>query len=403
METLHRYHSDTGLPIEMILTLLEEERIPYDKQQVAAWMNEEVRLGEGTQTGNRGVSLPSLPSQRLMGEALTSWEPATAECSVVFDDGRFVALDPCPFYPTQAGQEGDCGEITLGGETVAVKRTVKTAQGVVCEVKPHTPHTPHVGAPAQCRVDVTHRQWACDCCLRIRRVATHHTATHLLHGVLRERAGCGQSLQEGSRIDADGLTFDFYAGFLSDRLRADTAGFLKEVEKEVNDLARAGVLDRHGSLVALPVVKQDFSKQQLGTLPKGSFIGDIVRISGKDSVFHTVSIGASREFCCGQHARCSSDVYPFVITGMQSVSAGIKRIEAKAGRAGIDALMKNRESLQEVSRLLKVSEDAVVKRVASVVKENGELEEKNRGYLRMALQNLTCSYSCVVGTCRFGS
>lgn len=50
----------------------------------------------------------------------------------------------------------------------------------------------------------------------------------------------------------DGLTFDFYAGFLSDRLRADTAGFLKEVEKEVNDLARAGVLDRHGSLVALP-------------------------------------------------------------------------------------------------------------------------------------------------------
>lgn len=400
METLHRYHSDTGLPVEMILTLLEEEGIPYDKQQVAAWMNEEVRLGEGTQTGNRGVSLPSLPSQRLMGEALTSWEPATAECSVVFDDGRFVALDPCPFYPTQAGQEGDCGEITLGGETVAVKRTVKTAQGVVCEV---TPHTPHVGAPAQCRVDVTHRQWACDCGLRIRCVATHHTATHLLHGVLRERAGCGQSLQEGSRIDADGLTFDFYAGFLSDRLRADTAGFLKEVEKEVNDLARAGVLDRHGSLVALPVVKQDFSKQQLGTLPKGSFIGDIVRISGKDSVFHTVSIGASREFCCGQHARCSSDVYPFVITGMQSVSAGIKRIEAKAGRAGIDALMKNRESLQEVSRLLKVNEDAVVKRVASVVKENGELEKKNRGYLRMALQNLNCSYSCVVGTCRFGS
>ena len=155
METLHRYHSDTGLPVEMILTLLEEEGIPYDKQQVAAWMSEEVRLGEGTQTGNRGVSLPSLPSQRLMDEALTSWEPATAECSVVFDDGRFIALDPCPFYPTQAGQEGDCGEITLGGETVSVKRTVKTAQGVVCEV---TPHTPHVGAPAQCRVDVTHRQ-----------------------------------------------------------------------------------------------------------------------------------------------------------------------------------------------------------------------------------------------------
>ena len=79
-----------------------------------------------------------------------------------------------------------------------------------------------------------------------RRVATHHTATHLLHAVLRRQADCAQSLQEGSRIDADGLSFDFYAGFLSDRLRADTAGFLKEVEKEVNALARSGIIDKHG-------------------------------------------------------------------------------------------------------------------------------------------------------------
>lgn len=228
-------------------------------------------------------------------------------------------------------------------------------------------------------------------------MATHHTATHLLHAVLRDKAGCAQSLQEGSRIDADGLSFDFYAGFLSDRLNEDAVGFLREVEKEVNVLARSGVLDNHVSLLAIPVKRQDFSKQQLDSLPKGSFIGDIVRISGKDSVFHTVSIGASKEFCCGQHARCSLDVYPFVITGMQSVSAGIKRIEARAGKAGIDELLKNRESLQKVSQLLKVNEDAVVRRVESLVKENSELEEKNRGNMRMALQNLNCSYSCVVG------
>ena len=157
METLHRYHSDTGLPIEMILTLLEEEGIPYDKQQVAVWMNEEVRLGEETNTRNRGVSLPSLPSQRLLQETMMRWEPDISTCSVVYDDGRFMELDPCPFYPTQAGQEGDWGEVTLNNETVTVKRTLKTAQGVVCEV---TPHTPHIVVPAQCRVDAPHRQYA---------------------------------------------------------------------------------------------------------------------------------------------------------------------------------------------------------------------------------------------------
>lgn len=157
-------------------------------------------------------------------------------------------------------------------------------------------------------------------------------------------------------------------------------------------------VDDHESLVALPIAKHDYSREDLSAMPKGSFIGDIVRISGKDSVFHTVSVGESREFCCGQHADNSRAVFPFVITGMQSVSAGIKRIEARAGYQGIEELMKNRQSLQRVSDVLHVNNDGLVKRVSGLVKENEELLEKNRSYLRNALQNLKCSYSCSIRT-----
>ena len=138
-------------------------------------------------------------------------------------------------------------------------------------------------------------------------------------------------------------------------------------------------VDDYESLVALPIAKHDYSREDLSAMPKGSFIGDIVRISGKDSVFHTVSVGDSREFCCGQHADNS-------------------RIEARAGYQGIEELMKNRQSLQKVSDVLHVNNDGLVKRVSGLVKENEALLEKNRSYLRNALQNLKCSYSCSIRT-----
>lgn len=70
----------------------------------------------------------------------------------------------------------------------------------------------------------------------------HHSATHLLHSVLLKESGCGRvSLQEGSHIDASSFSFDFYAGFLSEKMQNDPSAFLRDVEKQVNSVTRSGV------------------------------------------------------------------------------------------------------------------------------------------------------------------
>lgn len=155
METLHRYHKDTGLPIEMITTLLEEAGIQYNKEEVAKWMNEEVKVREGTQSEIRGIPQIGTLEQRVDNDGMMCWDPVPCTCSVIYDDGESLLLDPCPFYPTQAGQEGDVGVLVTKGGSIPVKRTVKQANHIVCQVGAHTPL---VGESVECRVDADHRQ-----------------------------------------------------------------------------------------------------------------------------------------------------------------------------------------------------------------------------------------------------
>ena len=80
-----------------------------------------------------------------------------------------------------------------------------------------------------------------------KQIATHHSATHLLHSVLSKLSfpnsnSFRQSLQTGSHITSDSFTFDFYAGFLTKQLKENTQGFIQEVQNQLNAIARSGIL-----------------------------------------------------------------------------------------------------------------------------------------------------------------
>ena len=155
LETLHRYHKDTGLPIDMITTLLEEAGIRYNQEEVMRWMNEEGRVREGTQSEMRGIPHISELEQRVDSDGMMRWDPTPCACSVIYDDGESLLLDPCPFYPTQAGQEGDVGVLVTKRGSIPVKRTVRRSNHIVCQVGAHTPL---MGESVECRVDAEHRQ-----------------------------------------------------------------------------------------------------------------------------------------------------------------------------------------------------------------------------------------------------
>ena len=86
MKMLTQFRSDTGLPIDMLTTLLDQQGVAYDKAGVATWRNSDTREGEGTmREGNQTIhvdgSLQKL--QESPAELLYSLEPVQVDATVL--------------------------------------------------------------------------------------------------------------------------------------------------------------------------------------------------------------------------------------------------------------------------------------------------------------------------------
>ncbi|MFH1426639.1 MAG: alanine--tRNA ligase [Candidatus Kerfeldbacteria bacterium] len=144
-----------------------------------------------------------------------------------------------------------------------------------------------------------------------------HTATHLLHKVLKMVLG-DEVEQKGSNITPERLRFDFnYAEKLTDEQKA-------EVEKIVNDQIQAD----------LPVVCTEMTVDEAkkdGAI--GLFEEEYEKSGGKVKVYTIGETGHifSKEICGGPHVETTGELKSFKITSEKSSSAGIRRIKAVIG------------------------------------------------------------------------
>jgi alanyl-tRNA synthetase len=94
----------------------------------------------------------------------------------------------------------------------------------------------------------------------------------------------------------------------------------------------------------------------------------------------------SKELCGGTHATASGDIGLFKIVSEVGIAAGVRRIEALAGRRAYQAVRKEEQSLQEISRLLKASDPDIVGRVERVLNQLKD-SEKELDRLKHKLQS----------------
>lgn len=135
-----------------------------------------------------------------------------------------------------------------------------------------------------------------------------HTATHLLHGVLREKFGSSVE-QRGSNITAERLRFDFSFD------RKITSDELASIENRINEL-----IDK-----SLPVKKEVMTYQQAKDLGAIGLFKDKYDI---ESV-NVYSIGDfSIEICGGPHVQNTSELGHFHIVKEEASSSGVRRIKA---------------------------------------------------------------------------
>jgi alanyl-tRNA synthetase len=257
-----------------------------------------------------------------------------------------LLLKDNPFYAESGGQVSDVGTVRGEGWAVAVDQVRKGEKGTVVsgDASDFEPTAVHAAVDAPRRRD-TER---------------NHSATHLVHHVLRKRLGT-HVRQQGSLVEPDRLRFDF-----SHHGPIDLATF-QAIEAEVNDMILAND----------PVTTREMAYPDALALGAMAFFsekyGDRVRV---------VQMGPSIELCGGTHVRTTGQIGPFRFAGQSGVAAGVRRIEALTGTGALRAVHELEQRLARLAETLKAQPEHVVRRVEQLLEERQRLEQRLAEALR---------------------
>jgi alanyl-tRNA synthetase len=251
----------------------------------------------------------------------------------VVKDGKVIAeasegaeielfLDKTPFYGESGGQVGDTGKITGEHFKASVIDSKKPLDGLHAHIARIDKGTLHVWDKVKCGVEVE------------RRYATmrNHTATHLLHEILRSVLG-DHVKQAGSLVSPERLRFDFT------HFTALEDSELSTIETRLNEK----ILENLPVMTSIMDIKTAIDAG--ATALFGEKYGETVRV---------VSVpGFSSELCGGTHCKATGDIGSFVIVSEGSVASGIRRIEAFTGKEALHFLKDRATELKMINDLLK--------------------------------------------------
>jgi len=251
-----------------------------------------------------------------------------------------------PFYGESGGQVGDTGTIeTSAGCLVEVSDTQKPRPGLILHRGRVLRGALETGELVKLRVDRGRRE----------DVRFNHSATHILHSVLRERLG-SQVRQCGSLVAPDRLRFDF------SYLRPVEPAELAAMEDEINARIRANVE------VTTEEVAYDEAIKRGALAFFGEKYGDLVRV---------VKMGEfSLELCGGTHVERTGEIGLFKFRSEGGVAAGIRRVEALTGEGALQFVRRREELLRAVAEGLKGAEEELPEKLAKVMAYQRELERR---------------------------
>jgi alanyl-tRNA synthetase len=244
------------------------------------------------------------------------------EVSSVSDGEAEIVLAPTPFYGESGGQIGDKGliEAPQSNFLATVSDTQKPLSDLsVCSISVRRGHLSK-GDEVWAGYDIGSRKGT-----RI-----HHSATHLLHGSLREVLG-DHVKQAGSLVDAHHLRFDF------SHFEPLTVLQICQIE----DKANAEIDLQHE--VMTDVLAFEAAQKRGAIAMFGEKYGDVVRV---------LTMGESVEFCGGTHVKNTTDIGNLLVMRDDSVASGVRRIEAQAGPALISTIRQYEQELVSIGRHL---------------------------------------------------
>jgi alanyl-tRNA synthetase len=335
-----------GFPIDLTQLIAGEWGITVDAEGFERAMSEQRErsraartsasgLEIGARTGEIRVVVRSQGAQRFVG--YETLESDTEILGHAMGPERLeLVLRENPFYAAGGGQISDTGEVRGDGWTLAVEDVLKDAvHGTRVVGKLTGQFAP--GTVVHAAVDEQRR----------RDIERNHSATHLVHLVLRRELGT-HVRQQGSLVEPGRLRFDFSHHAPIDPLQ------LAEIEAGVNEL----VLDNAAADTREMPLKRAL---ELGAMAFfADKYGDAVRV---------VRIGDSIELCGGTHVRSAGQVGLFRFTSQGGVAAGVRRIEAVTGHSAYHGVKQLDHRIATLAESLRAQPDQLERKVEALVAE----------------------------------
>lgn len=289
-----------------------------------------------------------------------------SEGSNTGNEGEFIlVLNQTPFYAESGGQMGDIGEISSAGCDIQVIDTIKFAgkiHGHKCKIISGTIKTDDI---VQASINTKNRND-----LRI-----HHSATHILHAVLRDVIG-GHVTQKGSLVAADKLRFDF------SHTKGLTKDEIKIIERKVNDVITNNS-KVNTQLLSLEEATEAgamalFGEKYDSEVRVVSMGGGIDKISAKDDKEDSTGQNPaySFELCGGTHVDRTGDIGAFKIVSESAIAAGVRRIEAVCAEHAFDYFAGVEGNLEAILSLLRTNKAEAISKLTSLIEEKKTLEKK---------------------------
>ncbi|WP_374011857.1 alanine--tRNA ligase [Pseudoxanthomonas koreensis] len=353
-----RLYDTYGFPLDLTQDIARERGLTVDVAGFDASMEQQRETARAAGKFGGGVQLPADLVATLQPTAFLGYDQLQAgdlKVVALLRDGRpvdaaqagadvIVLTDRTPFYAESGGQVGDTGTLHADGVRLDVTDTHKFAGQFHGHFARVAEGELKVGQVLAGSVDAGRRTT----------IVLNHSATHLLHGALRELLGTHVA-QKGSLVAPDRLRFDF------SHFQPVAAEELGRIERMVNDEVRAN----H------PVVIEQMDMQSaldIGAMALfGEKYGERVRV---------VKMGDSVELCGGTHVARTGDIGLFKIVSEGGVSAGVRRIEAVSGQGALDHVGSEERSLDAAAAALGGSRADVADKARALAERIRRLERE---------------------------
>ena len=348
-----------GFPFEMTKSILEENSLTVDENgfEKEMQMQRERAKVSSQMTGSIFDEGPLSTLKETTKESVfLGYEKCEVEGKVIgliineqlIDSAEagqevHVVLDQTPFYAEAGGQVGDTGVIQTKSAKVEISDTKRCNDIIV-----------HIGKVVEGMIKTNENVTSVIDAGRRTAIRRNHSATHLLHYILRQVVG-QHAEQSGSLVAPEKFRFDFH------HFTGVKKGEIARIEELMNEriMENASVITDQMAL--------DQARKAGATALFGEKYGENVRV---------VNIGDySQELCAGTHVSNTGEIGLFKIISESSIAAGIRRIEAVTGNEAIAWTRQKEKMLDRLCGVLDTQENTVIQRAEELMQQIKDLRK----------------------------